>query len=67
LEGKLEGQSLIVASLLEGRFGTLDNELRSLIPQIVQLPSSELSQLLLSLANLSREELRVRLDVLSNK
>lgn len=67
IEGQEEGQSLIIASLLEGRFGTLDEELKSLIPQVVKLPPSERSQLLLNLTNLSREELIARLDVLSNK
>ncbi|MGH2415580.1 MAG: hypothetical protein ACRDEA_18195, partial [Microcystaceae cyanobacterium] len=61
-EGNLEGQSLMVALLLEGRFGTLDEELKSLIPQIVQLDPSERTQLLLNLANLSREEFIARLS-----
>ncbi len=63
-EGKLEGQLSMIASLLEGRFGTLDSELSGLVEQIAQIPLSERTQLLLSLASLSREELilRVRKD-----
>ena len=50
----------MIASLLEGRFGTLDSELSGLVEQIAQLPLSERTQLLLSLANLSRSELLER-------
>ena len=60
-EGTFEGQRLMIASLLEGRFGTLDSELSELVEKMVQLPVSERSQLLLSLANLSRAELLERL------
>jgi hypothetical protein len=60
-EGTLEGQLSLIASLLEGRFGTLDSELSSLVEKIAQLPISERTGLLLSLANLSREELLERL------
>jgi hypothetical protein len=60
-EGTLEGQLSLIASLLEGRFGILDEELSNLVEQIGQLPISERTQLLLSLANLSREELLERL------
>jgi hypothetical protein len=66
LEGKVEGQTLMVASLLEGRFGTLDEELESLIPVLMQLALSERTQLLINLANLSREELIARLEGLLN-
>ena len=60
-EGTLEGQLSLIASLLEGRFGTLDAELSGLVEQIAQLPLSERTQLLLSLSNLSRSELLERL------
>jgi len=60
-EGTLEGQLSLIASLLEGWFGTLDSELSSLVEKIAQLPISERTGLLLSLANLSREELLERL------
>ncbi|BAZ32879.1 hypothetical protein NIES4074_53860 [Cylindrospermum sp. NIES-4074] len=60
-EWKQEGQLSMIASLLEGRFGTLDTELSSLVEKIAQIPVSERTQLLLSLGNLSREELLERL------
>jgi hypothetical protein len=58
--GSLEGQLSLITSLLEGRFGSLDTELSGLVEQIVQLPVSERTGLLLSLANLSRSELLER-------
>jgi hypothetical protein len=58
--GCLEGQLSLITSLLEGRFGSLDTELSGLVEQIVQLPVSERTELLLSLANLSRSELLER-------
>ena len=63
---KEEGQGLLIETLLEGRFGTLDEELSRLIPQIVQLKRPERTQLLLNLSNLSREDLIARLEGLSN-
>jgi hypothetical protein len=60
-EGKQEEQLSMIACLLEGRFGSLDSELSSLVEKIAQIPISERTQLLLSLANLSREELLERL------
>jgi hypothetical protein len=59
---KEEGQGLVIETLLEGRFGTLDEELKSLIPTLMQLPLSERTRLLLNLSNLSREELIARLS-----
>ena len=47
-EGNLEGLSLMVASLLEGRFGTLDKELSNLIPSLMQLHLPERTRLLLN-------------------
>lgn len=64
-EGTLEGQLSLIASLLEGRFGTLDSELSAIVEQIGQLPLSERTQLLLSLANLSRSELLERVRALT--
>ncbi|TRT49311.1 MAG: hypothetical protein EWV85_17030 [Microcystis aeruginosa Ma_QC_C_20070703_M131] len=58
--GSLEGQLSLITSLLEGRFGPLDAELSGLVGQIAQLPISERTGLLLSLANLSRSELLER-------
>ena len=60
-EGTLEGQLSLISSLLEGRFGTLDEELSNLVEQIAKLPLDKRTQLLLSLANLSRGELLERL------
>ena len=61
-EGKQEGQLLLITSLLEGRFGSLDAELSGLVAKIAKFPISERAQLLLSLGNLSREELLQRLS-----
>ncbi len=46
---------------MEARFGTLDPELSNLVEKIAEISISERTQLLLSLANLSREELIERL------
>jgi hypothetical protein len=61
-EGKQEGQLLLITSLLEGRFGSLDAELSGVVAKIAKFPISERAQLLLSLGNLSREELLQRLS-----
>ncbi len=58
---KEEGQCLMLETLLEGRFGALDEELKGLIPALMQLPPSERTQLLLNLANLERSELIARI------
>jgi hypothetical protein len=58
--GSLEERYSLITSLLEGRFGSLDAELSGLVEQIAQLPISERTELLLSLANLSRSELLER-------
>jgi hypothetical protein len=59
-EWKIEERYSMITSLLEGRFGTLDSELSGLVEQIGKLPVSERTELLLSLANLSREDLLQR-------
>jgi hypothetical protein len=59
---KQEGQLSLITSLLEGRFGSLDAELSGLVEKIANIPISERTQLLLSLGNLSREELLQRLS-----
>ena len=59
-EGTKQGQRLMIENFLEGRFGSLDSELSGLVEKIAQLPIKESTQLLLSLANLSREELLQR-------
>ncbi|MEC4893657.1 MAG: hypothetical protein SAL07_14785, partial [Oscillatoria sp. PMC 1051.18] len=56
-EGREEGQRLMVENLLEGRFGSLDEQLSQIIEPMMQLPPRERIQLLL---NLSREELLTR-------
>ncbi|MDB9485717.1 hypothetical protein PN492_04010, partial [Dolichospermum circinale CS-537/01] len=58
---KQEGQLYLITSLLEGRFGSLDAELSGVVEKIANIPISERTQLLLSLGNLSREELLQRL------
>ena len=60
-EWKIEERYSMIASLLEGRFGTLDEELSNLAEQIAKLPLDKRTQLPLSLANLSRGELLERL------
>jgi hypothetical protein len=60
-EGRQEGQLLLITSLLEGRFGSLDAELSGAVEKIAKFPIAERSQLLLSLGGLSREELLERL------
>jgi len=60
-EGNLLGQRLLVTSLIQGRFGTLDEELYAIIKTIMELPIGDRTQLLLNLSNLSREELLSRL------
>jgi hypothetical protein len=58
---KQEGQLYLITSLLEGRFGSLDAELSGFVEKIANIPIAERTQLLLSLGNLSREELLQRL------
>lgn len=62
LEGKLEGIQEMVEGLLMTRFNNLDEQLLAIVPQIVKLSASERNQLLLSLFNLSREELLARFN-----
>ncbi|MFM6079758.1 MAG: hypothetical protein ACKPCI_14825, partial [Dolichospermum sp.] len=61
-EGKEEERFSLITSLLEGRFGSLDAELSSLVEKIANIPIYERTQLLLALGNLSREELLQRLS-----
>jgi hypothetical protein len=63
LEGKTEGIQEMVELWLTMRFGNLDSQLSAIIPQIVSLETSERNQLLLSLSNLSREELLARFNL----
>ncbi|MEA5620246.1 hypothetical protein VB711_20695 [Cronbergia sp. UHCC 0137] len=59
----LDGQRLIIVSLLTGRFGTLDEELSAIVTPIIELSLTERTQLLLNLSNLSRDELLARFRV----
>ncbi|MEA5551714.1 hypothetical protein VB713_12105 [Anabaena cylindrica UHCC 0172] len=60
-EGSLDGQRLMVVSLLAGRFGALDEELLSkIVNSIMELSLTERTDLLLNLSNISREELLAR-------
>ncbi|MGB3422852.1 MAG: hypothetical protein WBA52_20955, partial [Dolichospermum sp.] len=58
---KQEERFSLITSLMEGRFGSLDTELSGVVAKIANIPISERTQLLLSLGNLSREELLQRL------
>jgi hypothetical protein len=59
---KQEERFSLITSLLEGRFGSLDAELSGVVAKIANIPISERTELLLSLGNLSREELLQRLS-----
>jgi hypothetical protein len=59
-EGSLDGQRLIVVSLLTGCFGALDEELSAIVTPIMELSLTERTDLLLNLSNISREELLAR-------
>ncbi|TWH44138.1 hypothetical protein [Dulcicalothrix desertica] len=61
-QGVQQGQCIVVENLLTARFGSLDPELMAIVQPIVDLPASEYSNLLLQLANLSREELLARFN-----
>lgn len=56
-EGKKEGKQQMIENLMIVRFGSLDEELSKAIAFLLQLPSEELSRVLLTL---SREELLER-------
>ncbi|HEY9701587.1 MAG TPA: hypothetical protein V6C58_04035 [Allocoleopsis sp.] len=47
-------------SLLQNRFGTLDDDLRSVIDEIIKLSVPELSTLLMNINNISRSDLLTR-------
>ncbi|AFZ57802.1 hypothetical protein H6G54_16585 [Anabaena cylindrica FACHB-243] len=59
-EGSLDGQRLMVVSLLTGRFGAIDEKLSAIITPIMELSLPERTDLLLNLSNISREELLAR-------
>ncbi|MEA5511768.1 hypothetical protein VB715_18510 [Crocosphaera sp. UHCC 0190] len=57
-EGLTEGRREMIENLLLVRFGKLDEEMKEVIAQLLQLPTEDVTRLLL---NLSREELLQRL------
>ena len=57
LEGRQEGERLVVENLLQVRFGSLNDELSAIIEPILALPPSEFTPLLMQL---SKEELIAR-------
>ena len=56
-KGQIEGQKKLVETLLKSRFGSLDNQLSTVIEPLLSLPTEEFTPLLLKL---SREELLER-------
>lgn len=58
-QGLEQGQRLVVENLLRVRFGALDEQLSTIIPLLLELPTEEYTRLLLQL---SREELLARFD-----
>ncbi len=59
LQGLLQGQRLVVENLLKARFGE-DEQLASIVPSLLALPTEEYTSLLLQLSSTSREELIAR-------
>jgi hypothetical protein len=57
LEGRQEGEHLVLENLLQFRFGSLNDELSAIIEPILALPPSEFTPLLM---HLSKEELIAR-------
>ena len=53
----------MVESLLAVRFGNLDEELSAIVTLMMELSLTERTQLLLTLSNVSREELLARFKV----
>ncbi|MFK0733400.1 MAG: hypothetical protein ACFKPT_14680 [Gloeotrichia echinulata GP01] len=58
-QGIQEGQRLVVENLLKVRFGEVDEQLASIIPDLLDLPTEEYTPLLLQF---SREELLARFE-----
>ena len=55
--GEQQGERKVVEALLKTRFGTLDQDLRAIIPQILAIPDQDYTPLLLQM---SRDELLIR-------
>ncbi|MDZ8260581.1 hypothetical protein [Nostoc sp. ChiQUE01b] len=58
--GMAEERNDIIRNLLVSQFGVIDEELEATVNPLTALPTSEFSSLLLSLSNLSREQLLAR-------
>lgn len=58
-QGIQQGKRLVVENLLKARFGELDEQLASIIPNLLDLPAEEYTRLLLQL---SRDELLTRFE-----
>jgi hypothetical protein len=56
-EGRRDVCQTVINSFLAARFGTLDDELVSLVEQLVAVPAEELSTVIVKISTLSREEL----------
>jgi hypothetical protein len=61
-QGLQQERRMTAENLLTAKFGSLDSELMAIIHNIVDLPRSEYSNLLLQFINLSREDLLSRLS-----
>jgi hypothetical protein len=57
LEGRVEAKRELIENFFKVRFQTLDQELEGIIPTMIQIPTNELTPLLL---NLNREQLLKR-------
>ncbi len=59
-EGIEQGQRQLVENMLRARFGSVDEELSTIVGQMMSLSSDELTQILMQLSTISREELLSR-------
>jgi hypothetical protein len=58
--GVQQGQRQLVENMLLARFGSVDEELSTIVGQMMSLSSEELTQILMQLSTISREELLSR-------
>ena len=58
--GEQQGQRQLVENMLRARFGSVDEELSTIVGQMMSLSSEELTQILMQLSTISREELLSR-------
>ena len=59
-EGRQEERRTTIENLLRVRFGSIDNELKSIVETLLPLSPEEFTPLLIQLSQLPREELLVR-------